>query len=333
MTVRQQIEEQELLTLSPRAVQSRHSRGREHDQEPCPMRTCFMRDRDRVIHSNAFRRLKHKTQVFVSPERDHYRTRLTHTLEVSQISRTIARSLRLNEDLTEAIALAHDLGHTPFGHAGESALSEVSGLAFSHNLQSVRVLRRLEKSGRGLNLTYEVLNGVQCHTGSMLAMTQEGQVVAIADRIAYINHDIDDSIRGGILAEGDIPAHITRALGAGHGARINTLVHAMIDYGTKTGEIGMDTDIYNMMEELRDFMFRRVYKNPVAKGEEAKGMEIIKSLYRHYYAQPDRLPPMYLEISKSDGLSTAVCDYVSGMTDRFAVAAYMNLFIPKGWNV
>ena len=333
MTVREKIEEQEMLSLSPRAALARHSAGREREIEPCPVRTCFMRDRDRIIHSKAFRRLKHKTQVFVSPEKDHYRTRLTHTLEVSQISRTVARGLRLNEDLTEAIALGHDLGHPPFGHAGERALAEAAGRPFFHNEQSLRIVRVLERDGAGLNLCAEVRDGILHHTGDVAAGTFEGKIVAVADRIAYINHDIDDAIRAGLLSERDIPRSICGALGSGHGARIDTLVEAMIDYGNKNGEIGMEIDITNAMEELREFMFRKIYRNPVAKSEEGKGMDIIKRLYRHFIENPGLLSEEYREIAGRYGLETAVCDYVSGMTDRFAVSLFKDLFLPKGWNV
>lgn len=331
MTVREQLEERERLILGPDAVKAADSLGRKLPEEPCAMRTCFMRDRDRIIHCKSFRRLKHKTQVFLSPEGDHYRTRLTHTLEVSQISRTIARGLRLNEDLTEAIALGHDLGHTPFGHAGEKALNAVCSRGFTHNSQSRRVAERIEKDGRGLNLTMEVLDGMECHTGEKKARTKEGQVVHYADRIAYINHDIDDAIRARVLHESDIPAQLSRELGTRNSARINTLVGAVLDFGLSTGEIGMAPKWELRMEELRSFMFSAVYQNPIAKGEEGKGMEIIKALYLHYREHPDKLPEEYRLLSEEDGLETAVCDYVSGMTDRFAVRCFSERFIPKGW--
>jgi dGTPase len=332
VTLRETIEDQELLILSPRAAKARFSRGRTREEAPCPLRTCFMRDRDRVIHSKAFRRLKQKTQMFVAPERDHYRTRLTHTLEVSQIARTVARNLRLNEDLTETIALAHDLGHTPFGHAGERALREVSGLPFEHNVQSVRVVEVLEKDGQGLNLSAEVLNGIRCHTGKDKAFTLEGQVVAMADRIAYINHDIDDAIRAGLLSEDDLPAAAAAVLGRGHRARINTLVTAMVEYGLETGEIGMDAARGDAMNALRNFMFATLYVHPVAKGEEGKGMAVIQLLYRHFFDPPRQMPPEYVALADRDGLAVAVCDYIAGMTDRYAVATFNDLYIPKGWN-
>ena len=296
------------------------------------MRTCFMRDRDRIIHSKAFRRLKHKTQVFLSPEGDHYRTRLTHTLEVAQISRTVARALRLNEDLAEAIALGHDLGHTPFGHAGERALTDARGVPFNHNEQSLRVVRLLEKEGKGLNLTREVLDGILCHTGPKMADTLEGRIVRMADRIAYINHDIDDAIRAGVLSEEDIPFDIKLALGSTHSRRISSLVNAMIAFGAESGQIGMDADTAKHMNDLRAFMFEEVYQNPVAKGEEGKSEAIVAYLYRHFAKNPERLPAEYWAIADRDGADVAVCDYIAGMTDRYAVMVYQELTVPKSWN-
>ncbi len=333
MTVREQIEQEELARLSPGATPSARSKGRARAEEPCQYRTAFMRDRDRIVHSKAFRRLKHKTQVFISPEGDHYRTRLTHTLEVAQISRTIARSLRLCEDLTEAVALGHDLGHTPFGHAGEKALSESLGRPFRHNEQSLRVLSRLEKNGTGLNLSAEVLIGVLCHTGDKRADTREGQIVHYADRIAYINHDIDDAIRARILTEDSIPRDIRAVLGSGHSGRIDHLVGAMIAYGQETGEIGIGGESEQAMLALRAFMFEAVYKNPVAKGEESKGIAILQALYAHFLKHPDRLPGEYQTIAQKDGLVVAICDYIAGMTDRFAVDQYQAIFIPKSWSM
>ncbi|MBQ4577675.1 MAG: deoxyguanosinetriphosphate triphosphohydrolase, partial [Clostridia bacterium] len=308
------------------------SLGREREEAPDPVRTCFMRDRDRIIHSKSFRRLKHKTQVFLSPEGDHYRTRLTHTLEVAQISRTVARALRLNEDLAEAIALGHDLGHTPFGHAGERALSKARGVPFNHNEQSLRVVRLLEKEGKGLNLTREVLDGILCHTGPKPADTPEGRIVRMADRIAYINHDIDDAIRAGVLGEEDIPFDIKLALGNTHSRRISALVNAMIAYGMDTGEIGMDGETAGHMNALREFMFEEVYQNPVAKGEEGKSEAIVAYLYRHFAEEPGRLPAEYWAIADRDGADVAVCDYIAGMTDRYAVMVYQELTVPKSWN-
>ena len=332
MTLRERIEAEERTLLAPGATLAANSLGREREEAPDEVRTCFMRDRDRIIHCKAFRRLKHKTQVFLSPEGDHYRTRLTHTLEVAQISRTVARALRLNEDLAEAIALGHDLGHTPFGHAGERALSEALGRPFNHNEQSLRVVRLLEKEGKGLNLTREVLDGILCHTGSREADTLEGRVVRYADRIAYINHDIDDAVRAGVLSAEDIPFDIKLALGSTHSRRIAALVNAMIDFGQKTGEIGMDDKTASLMNALRDFMFEEVYQNPVAKGEEGKSEAIVRYLYDHFVQDANRLPAEYWAIADRDGLPTAVCDYIAGMTDRYAVMVYQDLTIPKSWN-
>ena len=332
MTLRERIEAEERTLLAPGATLAADSLGREREEAPDEVRTCFMRDRDRIIHSKSFRRLKHKTQVFLSPEGDHYRTRLTHTLEVAQISRTVARALRLNEDLAEAIALGHDLGHTPFGHAGERALSEALGKPFNHNEQSLRVVRLLEKEGKGLNLTREVLDGILCHTGPKAADTREGRIVRFADRIAYINHDIDDAVRAGVLSENDIPFDIKLALGSTHSRRIAALVNAMIDFGRDTGEIGMDDKTAAVMNDLRDFMFEEVYQNPVAKGEEGKSEAIVRYLYHHFAQDANRLPAEYWAIADRDGLPTAVCDYIAGMTDRYAVMVYQDLTIPKSWN-
>ena len=332
MTLRERIEEEERLLLAPGATLAANSLGRDREEEPDEVRTCFMRDRDRIIHSKSFRRLKHKTQVFLSPEGDHYRTRLTHTLEVAQISRTVARALRLNEDLAEAIALGHDLGHTPFGHAGERALSEALGKPFNHNEQSLRVVRLLEKEGRGLNLTKEVQDGILCHTGPKEADTPEGRIVRFADRIAYINHDIDDAVRAGVLSSEDIPFDIKLALGPSHSRRIASLVNAMIDFGRETGQIGMDSRTAAIMNDLRDFMFEEVYQNPVAKGEEGKSEAIVRYLYAHFIQDQSRLPAEYWAIADRDGLAAAVCDYIAGMTDRYAVMVYQDLTIPKSWN-
>ena len=332
MTLREQIERSEHAILRAEAAFADRSLGREREEAPDGVRTCFMRDRDRIIHSKAFRRLKHKTQVFLSPEGDHYRTRLTHTLEVAQISRTVARALRLNEDLAEAIALGHDLGHTPFGHAGERALTAARGVPFNHNEQSLRVVRLLEKEGKGLNLTREVLDGILCHTGPKPADTLEGQIVRMADRIAYINHDIDDAIRAGVLSEEDIPFDIKLALGTTHSRRISSLVNAMIAYGVESGHIGMDADTAKHMNDLRAFMFEEVYQNPVAKGEEGKSEAIVRYLYEHFIQDAGRLPAEYWAIADRDGADVAVCDYIAGMTDRYAVMVYQELTIPKSWN-
>lgn len=332
MTVRERIEQTERQLLAPQAALSSESRGREREEAPDALRTCYMRDRDRIIHSKSFRRLKHKTQVFLSPEGDHYRTRLTHTLEVAQISRTVARGLRLNEDLAEAIALGHDLGHTPFGHAGERALTDACGHPFRHNEQSVRVVRQLEKGGKGLNLTREVLDGILCHTSGTEAFTQEGRIVRYADRIAYINHDIDDAVRAGVLSEDDIPFELRLHLGVSHSRRIATLVNALIEYGQKTGEIGMEPDIAAHMNSLHDFMYEAVYRNPVAKGEEGKCEDIVRFLHRYYMAHPEKLTGEYLLIADRDGTETAVCDYIAGMTDRYAVTVFEEITVPKSWS-
>ncbi len=335
MTIRRELERLEHDMLSERAQFSDASRGRNRpEEEPeFDVRTCYQRDCDRILHSKSFRRLMHKTQVFLQPEGDHYRTRMTHTLEVSRIARTIARSLRLNEDLTEAIAFGHDLGHTPFGHAGEVALSEVMGEPFRHNEQSLRVVDVLEKDGQGLNLTYEVRMGILGHTSaSRMPETLEGQIVRKSDQIAYINHDIDDAMRAGILSDRDIPKDIADALGETHRERINTLVTNMITHSA-SGELGMDGEIENAMQRLRTFMFDRVYKNPKAKGEEAKAREILKRLYEFYVRHPEKLPPDFQPQLSFDGMERTVCDYIAGMSDKYAMYKYDELFIPTAWQV
>ena len=330
MTIREELEARERATLCDRAVLSENSKGRLYPEEPCTLRTCFMRDRDRIIHSKSFRRLKHKTQVFLSPEGDHYRTRLTHTLEVAQIARTIARALSLNEDLTEAAALGHDLGHTPFGHAGERALQEMSG-HFLHNEQSLRVVDKLEKDGRGLNLSFEVRDGILNHTQGG-ASTLEGRIVYYADHIAYINHDIDDAVRGGVLDPSQIPLYIREALGETHSKRINSLVESAVAYGKETGEIGFFPETEKIASELHAFLFDAVYKNPVAKGEESKGVDIVKYLYDYYISDLSRLPAYYVRQLEKEDAKTVVCDYISGMTDRFAVRVFEDITIPKSWS-
>ena len=331
MNTREYIEETERKLLSPFASLSSESRGRKTYEPESELRTCYMRDRDRIIHSNSFRRLKHKTQVFFSPEGDHYRTRLTHTLEVSQIARTIARALRLNEDLTEAVALGHDLGHTPFGHEGERALAEVSGRNFRHYEQSVRVAQRIEKDGVGLNLTDEVLDGFLHHTDGEEAYTAEGRLVRWADRIAYINHDIDDAIRAGLLFESDIPSDVRACLGNGHSERINTLITSIVD-NSSAGRIMMEPQVEEAFLKLHSFMFESVYTNPIAKNEEKKATALISGIYSHLRKDPDKLPDTYRLIAEEDGLETAICDFISGMTDRYAVQFYTDIFIPKSWN-
>ncbi|MBR5135102.1 MAG: deoxyguanosinetriphosphate triphosphohydrolase [Clostridia bacterium] len=331
MTIRERYEQAEHGFLSDRATFSAQSRGRDYDEVKSLYRTEFQRDRDRVLHSKSFRRLKHKTQVFLSPEGDHYRTRLTHTLEVSQSARTIARALRLNEDLTEAIALAHDLGHTPFGHAGERALNAVIDGGFHHYEQSVRVVERLEKDGAGLNLTWEVRDGILHHTKGEEAATPEGRIVRFADRIAYIHHDMDDAVRAGILSETDVPIDIRQTLGETRGERLDTLVAALIENGNE--EIGMAPEIRAQFESLHQFMYDALYYNPVAKSEEGKVEELVKRLYQHFSANPEQLPPEYLSVYRKDGACRAACDYVSGMSDNYALAVYHELFIPRGWSV
>lgn len=330
--IRNLTEKIEKETLSPYAVLSINSEGRAVYEKECDLRTVFQRDRDRIIHSKAFRRLKHKTQVFLSPESDHYRTRLTHTLEVSQIARTISRALRLNEDLTEAIALGHDLGHTPFGHAGERALAELSSTGFTHYEQSVRVCERLEKNGKGLNLTFEVLDGILHHTKDDWAKTAEGKVVRFSDRIAYINHDIDDAIRGGIISENDIPKDITEILGNTKTQRINTLVSSVVT-NSEGYNIKMDAEIEKYYTKLHSFLFESVYRNPAAKQEETKVLGIIEGIYKEFYKNPDKLPDEYRKICENEGISRAVTDYIAGMTDHYAVMEYSNIYIPKFWDI
>ena len=333
MNAREISEQNERLILCNKAMFSSETAGRKLPETESDLRTCYQRDRDRIIHCKAFRRLKHKTQVFLSPESDHYRTRLTHTLEVAQIARTIARALRLNEDLTEAIALGHDLGHTPFGHAGEKALSSMMEKPFRHNEQSLRVVDKLERGGTGLNLTYEVRMGILGHTGDFIPETLEGQIVRTSDRIAYINHDIDDAMRAGILTEDDIPPEIAEILGHSHSQRINTLVENMIDNTIATGTLGMQPEIAQAMDRLRTFMFARVYTNPVAKGEETKAKDMLCRLFEYYMRRPEKLPADFLPQLDFDGMERIVCDYIAGMTDRYAVYKYSELFIPTTWQM
>lgn len=333
MTPRELREQLEERTLSPYAYQSRNTRGRKREEEECPIRTCFQRDTDRIVYSKAFRRLKHKTQVFLQPEGDHYRTRMTHTLEVSRIARTIARALALNEDLTEAIALGHDLGHTPFGHAGERLLSSLMPGGFAHYQQSLRVVDRLEKDGEGLNLTWEVRNGILCHTKGQQAATLEGQVVRLADQIAYINHDIEDALRGGVIYPMDIPLAISSTLGFTHGERITALVTDVIDASRDQDHICQSPQVGEAMAALREFMFESVYTNPLAKGEESKAQDMLRRLFEHYRQDPDQLPPDFQEIRVEEGVDRAVCDYIAGMTDPFAIEQFTKLFIPMSWSV
>lgn len=333
MTIRERTQAIEGQTLSPYACLSAQSKGRHRAVEECPVRTCFQRDIDRIAHSKAFRRLKHKTQVFLQPEGDHYRTRMTHTIEVSRIARTIARGLRLNEDLVEAAAFGHDLGHTPFGHAGERILNELMPGGFQHNVQSLRVVDRLEQEGEGLNLTYEVRRGILCHTGPDRAETLEGQILRLADKIAYINHDIDDAMRGKIIFPTDLPVSICQVLGYDHSERISTLTVDVITSSAGKNEITQSPTCREAMAELREFMFEQVYYNPTAKGEEGKAQEVLHRLFDFYRADPDKLPPEYQDIRVRECVDRAVCDYIAGMTDKYAVEKFGELFIPMAWNV
>ncbi len=333
MTIREQTEALEHQSLSPFACFSDDSRGREREVEPCSIRTCFQRDTDRITHSKSFRRLMHKTQVFLQPEGDHYRTRMTHTLEVTRIARTIARGLRLNEDLTEAIALGHDLGHTPFGHAGERVLDAILAEGFHHNTQSLRVVDKLENNGDGLNLSYEVRDGILCHTGKDMPNTLEGEVVRFADRIAYINHDIDDAIRGEIIYPMDIPLDVSQLLGFDHSSRINALVEDIILNSQGKDRIRQSPQAAKAMSQLREFMFEAVYRNPLAKGEEHKAQTVIRQLFFHYQKYPDELPADFQNIREREGENRAICDYIAGMTDKFAIEKYSHAFIPLAWSV
>ena len=333
VTLREQTQKQERITLSPLACLAAESRGRSRPEEECAIRTPFQRDTDRIVYSKAFRRLKHKTQVFLQPEGDHYRTRMTHTLEVSRIARVIARALSLNEDLTEAVALGHDLGHTPFGHAGERLLNEVMPGGFAHYKQSVRVVERLEKGGAGLNLTWEVGNGIVCHTKGTPAATLEGQLVRLADHIAYINHDIEDALRGDIIRPLDIPLEISNVLGFTHSKRISTLVTDAVQASQGQREICQSPRVGEAMLALKDFMFESVYTNQLAKGEEGKAQDMLRRLFEYYQKDPDRLPGDFQTIRMEEGVDRAVCDYIAGMTDPFAVERFKELFIPKGWTV
>lgn len=333
MNIRETAELLEEQVLSPYASLSRNSRGRDREEEPCDIRPAYQRDRDRILHSKSFRRLKHKTQVFLAPEGDHYRTRLTHTLEVSQIARTIARALRLNENLTEAIALGHDLGHTPFGHSGERVLNEICQDGFAHYRQSVRVVEVLEKDGQGLNLTWEVRDGILNHRTSGHPSTLEGKVVRFSDKIAYINHDIDDAMRGGIIYPTDIPVHISQVLGFTHGERIERLVLDIVANSQEGMEIHQSPEVAKAMAELKNFMFEAVYFNPKAKGEESKAEDMICHMFEYYCKHNDKLPCEYQDILVREGVERAVTDYIAGMSDAYAVEKFEELFIPMRWMI
>ena len=335
MNIREELERQEHLRLNPLAAFSDESRGRIRPEEPREedVRTVYQRDTDRIVHCKAFRRLMHKTQVFLQPEGDHYRTRMTHTIEVARIARTICRALGLNEDLAEAGAMGHDLGHTPFGHAGEAALSSMMKEPFRHNEQSLRVVDVLENGGEGLNLTYEVRMAILGHTGERIPETLEGQVVRRSDQIAYVNHDIDDAIRGGILTNEDIPKDIARVLGHSHRERIDTLVCDMIRVSREEGRILLSPKVDTALRDLRSFMFERVYRNPVAKGEESKAKDMLRRLYEYYYAHPEAIPQDFQPQLSLDGMERTVCDYIAGMTDNYAVHKYTEIFVPAGWHI
>ena len=335
MNIRQKNEELEKKTLSPYAALSCESKGRDRYEEPCDIRTVYQRDRDRIIHCKAFRRLKHKTQVFLSPMGDHYRTRLTHTLEVSQIARTIAKSLDLNEDLTEAIALGHDLGHTPFGHAGERTLNEVCSLGFKHYLQSIRVVEILENNGRGLNLTKEVRDGIVNHRTNGNPSTLEGKVVRLSDKIAYINHDIDDAVRGKIISEEDIPPVYREILGDTTKKRLDKLVHDIVENSYEKDDILMSKQVNDAMMGLRSYMFKSVYTNPRAKSEETKATEMLKIMFDYFLLNTDKLPQefIYLINEQGENPEQVVCDYIAGMSDQYSVAVFEKIFVPKSWNM
>ncbi len=318
--------------IGPYGVLSENSKGRPEPEAECDIRTCFQRDVDRITHSKAFRRLKHKTQVYLQPEGDHYRTRLTHTLEVSRLARTIARALELNEDLTEAIALGHDLGHTPFGHAGEYALQDVFDAGFHHAAQSVRVVTRLERDGRGLNLTEEVREGILAHSdGQQWSRTQEGRVVRYADKIAYMNHDIEDAIRAGILTEEDLPWEVRLRFGNGKSRRISGMLQALIDHSGETVQMDEESEKYFLT--LKRFLFEAVYKNPVAKSEEGKAKDIVRYLFGYYAQNPHKLPEFYRTVAEEEGAARAAADFISGMSDRYCVDLYEDMVIPRAWPV
>ena len=332
MTIRENVEQWEKIYLSPYATLSMNSKGRVREEEPCDIRPVFQRDRDRIIHSKSFRRLKDKTQVFLSPEGDHYRKRLTHTLEVSQNARTIAKALQLNEELVEAIALGHDLGHTPFGHAGERALNEICPYGFRHNEQSVRTVDILEKNGSGLNLTWEVRDGIENHQTKNMPSTLEGKVVRFSDKIAYTYHDMDDAIRAGILKPTDVPREIGEIVGYTPRERLNKFIHDIVTQSKGTNDVRMSEEVERAMRDLRSFMFDKVYSNPIAKGEEEKAVSLVKTLYEYYMNHTYELPKFFVELGlRGEPREQVVCDYISSMTDRFAISLYNELYVPKFW--
>lgn len=333
MTIREELERQEHRKLDPKAAFADQSKGRLRYEESREgdVRTCYQRDTDRIVHSKSFRRLMHKTQVFLQPEGDHYRTRMTHTLEVTRIARTITLALGLNEDLAEAIAMGHDLGHTPFGHAGEDALSRCLGKPFRHNEQSLRVVDILEKDGQGLNLTHEVRDGILCHTGDPWPSTLEGMVVRRSDQIAYVNHDIDDAIRAGLLTDEDIPHAITAVLGHSHRDRVNTLVCDAVSASREAGTVMLSPAVDAALRDLRSFMFERVYRNPVAKSQECKAKDMLQRLFEYYISHPEAMPEDFQPQLSFDGMERTVCDYIAGMTDNYAVDKFTEIFIPMGW--
>ena len=334
MTIREQIEQMEVRDLSPYASLSINSRGRDVEEPQCDIRPVYQRDRDRILHCKSFRRLKNKTQVFLTPKGDHYRTRLSHTLEVSQNARTIAKALRLNEDLVEAIALGHDLGHTPFGHAGEAALNGLCEGGFRHNEQSVRVVERLEKNGEGLNLTWEVRDGILNHQTRLMPHTLEGRIVRLSDKIAYVNSDIDDAIRAQILCEEDIPLELRKTLGYTTRERLDKLIHSVIVGSWEKDDIIMAPEVLEAMAELRRFMFANVYKNPVAKGEEGKAKALLEQLFRYYMEHIEEIPDKYLTmLEQGEKQDRVVCDYIAGMTDQYAITKFQEHFLPQAWEV
>ena len=334
MTIREKMEKMEQDTLSPFATLSAKSKGREREEEACDIRPAFQRDRDRILHCKAFRRLKNKTQVFLTPKGDHYRTRMSHTLEVSQNARTIAKALRLNEDLVEAIALGHDLGHTPFGHAGEYVLNALCEDGFRHNEQSVRIVERLEKDGEGLNLTWEVRDGIRNHQTSTTPHTLEGKIVRLSDKIAYINHDIDDAIRAQIMVKEDIPKELRDILGHTTRERLNTLIHNIVINSIGKDDICMSKEVEDAMYSLRRFLFEHVYKNPAAKREEEKARGLLRQLYFYYMEHFERIPKKYVQmLMEGEKKERGVCDYISGMTDQYAIAKFEEYYLPLAWQV